>query len=180
MAKKTLQVVKKPPPQKLGGRPPKLSQDIIRELCNYIRMGSYVETAALACGLTRETFYQYLKQGNKDIDAGSYLTLSAMLVRELHKAVAHSELRDLKRLDDAAADDWRAVAWRLERRHSRNWSQKSALKLETEKPGFSDSESLHQQMAQLISQHEKEVLDGQPDDTENRDPELETDIGDIG
>lgn len=150
----------------LGGRPPKLSKKLIQEMSNLLRMGAYVESAALAIGMDKATFYSHLKKGNKDIDAGSYSTLSAILVREVHKATEVAVMRDLKRIDDAASEDWRAAAWKMERRHAAQWGNKSALKLEKDKPGFSDSESLHSQVAQLINDHEpQEGDDGQPDDT---------------
>ena len=147
--------VDKPKSRNLGGRPPKLSKKLIHEMSNLLRMGAYVESAALAIGLSRETFYAHLKKGNKDIDAGSYLTLSAILVREIHKATEVAVMRDLKRIDEAADADWRAAAWKMERRQAAQWGSKSAVKLEKEKPGFSDSESLHSEMAKLIATHEE-------------------------
>lgn len=167
---------------KLTGRPSKLTKAKIKEMCNFMRMGSYVESAALAIGLDKQNFYYHLKKGNKDIDAGSYMTISAILVRELHKAAAQAELRDLQRIDQAGLGDWRAAAWKLERRQAAKWGTKSALKLEKEKPGFSDSESLHAEMAKLIHAHEpQEGEDGtQSANEETGNETIEADYRDFG
>lgn len=172
--------VEKPKKKHPGGRPTKLSKKLITEMTNLLRMGAYVESAALAIGLDKTSFYAHLKKGNKDIDAGSNSTLSAILVREIHKATAQAVMRDLKRVDDAASEDWRAAAWKMERRFAHQWGTKSALKLEKDKPGFSDSESLHAEMAKLISEHEEGTDAAGPVDKEIGDTEIEGDYRNLG
>lgn len=138
----------------LGGRPTKFNQEIADKIVNYILMGSYVETAAQAAGIHKHTFYEWLKQGAHDQAAGK-ATLKAKFNDSVTRAVGMSQQRDLKTVDDAAKRDWRAAAWKLERRAPKDWGPKAALKIEEDKEGFSDEENIHAKLAELVSKHEE-------------------------
>lgn len=168
-----------------GGRPTKITPEITKKITDYILMGSYVETAATASGITKDTFYRWLKQGMKDRDAGDNDTLEAKFSDAVDRAVGEAEQRDLYRIDAAANEirdkveekkdilpdgttivtriitkgergDWRAAAWKLERRAPKRWGHKAALKIEDgEKEGFTDDENIHAEMARLVAEHEK-------------------------
>lgn len=109
------------PPGKPGA-PTKLTEELIENISNFIRMGSYLETAAESCGISRTVFLNWLRKGNKQKSG-----LHAALVRAVHKAAADAQQRDLKAIDDAAQGkggfkrDWKAAAWKMERRNRSTW-----------------------------------------------------------
>ncbi len=50
------------------GRPSKLSPELTRVICDAIRLGGYIETAVAYAGLSKETFYQWMKRGAKELE----------------------------------------------------------------------------------------------------------------
>lgn len=135
-----------------GGAPSKLTQELIENFSNLMRMGAYVESAAAACGISKDIFYQWLRKGNKKKSG-----MHRALVDAVHKAAAEGEFRDLANIDklamgvkpvferDASGQiildkegkpiqkvqgirpDWKASAWRLERRNPKNWGSRQTL-----------------------------------------------------
>jgi hypothetical protein len=92
-------------------------------ICNSILLGSYVETAAIAAGITKETFYAWLKQGNKAKEHG-HSTKFSRFSDAVNKAMADATIRDLDRIDRAADSQWQAAAWKLERKHPQQWGRR--------------------------------------------------------
>lgn len=106
-----------------SGRPTKLTPELQELICNYIRNGNYVETAAAAAGLHRSTFYDWLKTGAQQ-ESGIYKDFADAV----NEAVAQSEINDLRIIEEAAkAGAWQAAAWRLERRFNSHWGRKDKL-----------------------------------------------------
>lgn len=133
---------------KLAGAPTKCTQEIIDRITNLLRAGSYIETAASAVGISRPTFQKWLKKGSKEGCKNIY----GALVCAVEKAVADAQVRDLMNIDKAAMGlpvfaktpegklildenenpivtgylkdpDWKASAWRLERRNPKEWGR---------------------------------------------------------
>ena len=104
------------------GRPEKIDADIQAKICRTIRSGAYIETAAAYAGITKETFYKWLKRGKKD-SSGPYREFSDAV----GKALAEAELRDILRIDKAAESQWTAAAWRLERRFPERWARREKI-----------------------------------------------------
>jgi len=106
--------------RKKGGRPTKLTPEILSKICDALRAGNYRETAAAFAGIRKSTFYDWIRQGAR-APHGIY--------RELHdaveKALADSEARDVALIGKAAGDgDWQAAAWRLERKFPERWGRR--------------------------------------------------------
>jgi len=98
------------------GRKSKLTPERQERIINAIRAGSYVETAAALAGIHRDTLYDWLKRGRSEEEP--YATFLAAM----NEALASAELRDVMAISKAVADgDWRAAAWRLERKFPRRW-----------------------------------------------------------
>lgn len=121
-------------PKNKGGRPIELTTPLADEICNFIRLGSWMETAAQACGIHRETLREWLKRGNKWLKAkrrgrkvpeveNGFIDF----VQKARKAAAESELIDLERIDKAAEQVWQAAAWRLERRYPKRWGKRDSV-----------------------------------------------------
>jgi hypothetical protein len=102
---------------------PGISEEICNKIIKAIELGSYVETAAAFAGISKQTFYNWLKKG-----ARSKTGLEATLVDAVQKAMASSELRDLSRIEKAAESGiWQAAAWRLERKFPNRWGRKERI-----------------------------------------------------
>ena len=85
-------------PKKLQtGRPTLISKTIIADICNALRAGAYIETAAALSGINKSTLYEWLKRG-KQGSQGLHVEFS----NAVKKAMAESELRDLINIDNAA------------------------------------------------------------------------------
>jgi transposase len=109
------------------GSIPMLTEKLIVELSSFIAHGCYVETAVALCGISKQTFYRWLKDSQKE-DASDLLLKLSDAVK---KAAAESEVRDLAVIDKAAQEGvWQAAAWRLERKHPERWGRQSKVQLE--------------------------------------------------
>ena len=100
-------------------KPRKLTPEAIDRIIALVRAGNYIETSAASAGVDRDTLYVRMK---KDKD----------FAERLHKAVAEAEALDVARIAAAAATQWQASAWRLERRHPERWGQRVQLTVKQE------------------------------------------------
>jgi hypothetical protein len=141
-------------PKRDKGRPEIINQELIDTICNAIRMGVFVETAACFAGISKETWHAWLKKGAKEPDS-IYKHFSDSIL----KASADAIMRKVNYVDKAAATDWRAAAWHLERLSDR-FAQKAVIKHEddntpADKSSFS-GENLHKLLCDIINEDEKE------------------------
>lgn len=141
------------------GRPTVLTVEILDRICSLVRVGNYIETAANVAGVSKDTLYRWLKRGarmNRKVEKDPSVEVSQqdrMLMDfsdSLLEAVATAEAQDAAIIGRAAAGsaavtdpntgavlqpaqpgDWRAAAWRLERRNRRHWGRSSILGDET-------------------------------------------------
>jgi type IV secretory pathway TrbF-like protein len=104
------------------GRPTKLTQPIHDLIVKYIKSANYVETAAAAAGINKSTLYDWLKRGSAE-KSGIYADFS----NAVEKALAESEIADLKRIEQQSRESWQAAAWRLERRFPDRWGRKDKI-----------------------------------------------------
>ncbi len=113
----------------LGERPTKLSPELTKRLCALLYAGNYVETAAAACGIAKKTYYDWLRKGARDRDARKQTAL-AKFSHAIEKAMADSEVRDLKLIDRTAQEGvWQAAAWKLERRFPNRWGNRARMEV---------------------------------------------------
>lgn len=95
-------------------RRPKYSPAVQARICEAIRLGSTFELAAQYGGISKQTFYEWLKRKPDFADA-------------VKEAEAQAVVRWLARIEAAAMGDpekkikpeWQAAAWKLERRYPR-------------------------------------------------------------
>ena len=101
------------------GRPSKLTHERQAKICDAIRAGNYMETAAAFAGIDKTTLYAWLRKGRK-ANRGKHREF----VDAVEKAMADAEARDVAMIGKAAADGtWQAAAWRLERKHPDRWGR---------------------------------------------------------
>lgn len=135
------------------GSSPKLTEELIEKIATAMRNGAYVETAVAYCGISKDTFYRWLRMATKDSEKGLYRALSYAI----EKAWAEAEMKDIEAItkavegtpDQLAVDEdgkvitdvnglpvvaqyglppnWRAAAWRLERKFPQRWGRKTKL-----------------------------------------------------
>ena len=113
------------------GSTPALTEELIERLASTIRGGAYIETAAAFCGISKDTFYRWLRLAESE--------QSTELLRKLSDAVkkgmAEAELRDLNVIDKAAQGGvWQAAAWRLERKYHDRWGRQAKIQVEHSGP----------------------------------------------
>jgi hypothetical protein len=112
-------------PKGKPGRKTKLTPERQAKIVNAIRAGSYVETAAAAAGIDKVTLYRWLKRGGRFPG-----TIYADFADAVNEATAQAEMRDVLTISKAAGEgDWRAAAWRLERKYPKRWGTVSRTEL---------------------------------------------------
>lgn len=123
---------------KRRGPPSKITAARLKQICDFVRLGSWLETAAQASGISRETLRLWLKRSHAaqaKIDKGRKVSAEdkqlAAFVSDLRQAAAESELIDLERIDKAAEHVWQASAWRLERRFPKRWGNRQKIEQKT-------------------------------------------------
>lgn len=100
------------------GRPSKYSDQKAELIVKAVRAGNFVETAAALAGLSKQTVYGWIRAG-----ARSRKGKLRDFWTQIREAQAFAEARDLQELATAGANDWRARAWRLERRFGKRWAE---------------------------------------------------------
>ena len=106
---------------------PKLDPAITQRIVDLVRAGNTLDTAATACGIHRTTLHRWMRHG-KGQKRGRY----HKLFEQVEKAQAEAEARDVAIIAKAAGADWRAAAWRLERRFPRKYGPRVQLAIQEE------------------------------------------------
>jgi hypothetical protein len=100
------------------GRPTKCTPDVTRRLVEAFRVGA---THAIACeyaGIVKETMYQWFEKAAQGREP--YVTCAAQVKRSQGVAAVGW----LAKIEQAAsAGDWRAAAWKLERRYPEEYGR---------------------------------------------------------
>ncbi|MGB9937068.1 MAG: hypothetical protein ACPK7O_05060 [Methanobacterium sp.] len=109
--------------KKKMGRPSKLTKEIREEIASFLKAGCFIETACVMAGINKTTYYDWMKRGEKSSRYDKY--------RKFYEAVTHalswSQARDVAIISKAAEKDWRAAAWKLERRYPEKWGKKKVV-----------------------------------------------------
>ncbi len=107
-----------------GGRPTKLTPEVIKRIASALKAGAYPENAAAWAGVKPSTLRSWLY-------AAAQPGCKSKILREfsaaLDKALSEAELSDIGVITRAAqSGDWKAAAWRLERRFPKRWGRRDA------------------------------------------------------
>lgn len=124
------------------GRKVSLKQEVADKILGYIRAGSYIETAVVAAGIAKSTYYNWLAivaEERKQIEAARlaetpYRTSPQVrklikFVDAVEKAMAESEIYDLSKIKMASDKNWQAAAWRLERKYPKRWGRQDKVEM---------------------------------------------------
>ena len=108
------------------GRKTKCTAKTIARVAEGMRIGMTVELAAQYGGISKDTFYRWLKLANDPTADKVFSDFSDAI----KAAEADNAARCLLVIDDAANDgSWQAAAWMLERRHK--YQRQAAVQVET-------------------------------------------------
>lgn len=89
--------------KKVGpGAPPKLDKEVIGRIVNNLRAGAYIETAVVCAGVSKQIFYDWVKQAHRDKKAGLEDTIHQQLLDAVEKGMEECTLRDLANIDKCA------------------------------------------------------------------------------
>ncbi len=96
------------------GRPTKLTATVQQEVCKAIAMGMTFELAAQYAGISKTTFFRWMRQGEESEEGSPF----RHFWHSVKKAESKGALNALATINRAATDgSWQAAAWLLERRH---------------------------------------------------------------
>lgn len=105
------------------GRPTKLTPEIQQQIVALLRNGNYVETVCDYVGISKETFYDWLRRGEV---GGQRNTIYVEFSDAAKKAISAAETVALSEIRQGV-DNWQSRAWFLERRHRERWGNKQAV-----------------------------------------------------
>lgn len=96
----------------------KCTKTRVNRILRHIGEGLFRKDACLLAGISRDTFYQWIKEGKHDAKEGK-LTNERELYEGLEIAEAKAVKVHVRNVQLAGAKDWKASAWWLERtRHN--------------------------------------------------------------
>lgn len=106
------------------GRRTKLNDDVIKEIANHVRNGSFYKDAAVMVGIDNKTFHDWKNKGEEDIKNGKE-TIYSNFLHTLRQAEAIAKAEAIRYIQ--RSDDWKARAWYLERKYSDEYSLKQKI-----------------------------------------------------
>lgn len=104
----------------------KLTNNVIESICASIRSGSYVGAACGRARVSKRSFYDWRKRGEKEREDGKS-TIYVKFVDALEHAEADNEVMLVEAI--STHDDWRAKMEILKRRYPERWGDKSKTEL---------------------------------------------------
>lgn len=151
-------MTKKKKEEKTVGRLTKLTPKVQEDIVTVLRAGNYFETASAYAGISKSTFYNWLKRGERELqrvekDARYRVRQEEEIyvdfVCAVKEAVAEAEVRDVLTIGKASDKNWQASAWRLERRYPEKWGRK--LQQQVEHSGQIDTSKRAEEIEEYLN-----------------------------
>lgn len=111
-------------PRVKAGRPQKLDAEVQKKIIAAVKAGAFIETAAISAGICRATFQNWLRKGEAQKN-GIYRDF----FDAVNEAFADVSIKDIGLIGLAAERDWRAAAYRLEKRMPKEYGDRSRVEL---------------------------------------------------
>jgi len=162
-------------------RPTKLTHELISQADTLLRAGNWVDTVAQMLGVTRRTFYNWLKRGEEEAlrledggDMDEDENIFADFFHTVERARAFAEVNSVRVLRTGASQriegDWKAsLAW-LERARPDRWGKRQIeqkLTIAKEEPSRLPVEDLSDDaLDEVIAALERKQAQEQGDDGE--------------
>ncbi len=134
------------------GRPTKLTPAVSAAICESVRGGAWIETAAAAAGVDASTVHSWLRRADDKEDCGEPFIAFSLAYK---KARADAELEAISVIRGAMPKTWQAAAWYLERSYPERWGRRV---IATEKEGS---------VPFLVQLHNLASLMGVPEDDDD-------------
>lgn len=150
------------------GRKTKLTPELQNKICDAIRMGNYIETAAAYAGVNKTTLYDWLKRGARERERVEKNPSAKIKKSEapfvefsnaVEKALADAEVRDVLIIANAAKENWQAAAWRLERKFPERWGRKDKVQADVNHSGNMQVKQTHEHHYHIL----QEVIERHPE-----------------
>ena len=113
---------------KQSGRPSELNMEIAARICAHFQAGLFIQSALQAEQVPRRTYYKWIEQGERDLEAGKNSIFSEFL-HMIKKTEVEVETRNILAVQ-AGESGWQGAAWWLERRLPARWGNRMRLSLE--------------------------------------------------
>ena len=107
------------PEKHAGGRPTSLTLDVRRAIIESLRDGATISVSCSAAGISRQTFYDWIKRGQAEESPFKEF------IDICERVIAESEISAVASIRAAGKKNWKALAWLLSRRHRRRWGSDS-------------------------------------------------------
>ena len=108
------------------GRPSKLTDELCKEIVDYIKQGNYPSTAACLCGVAESTFYQWMKLG-RERKTGKFVEF----MEAVRSAEKFAEAYHIQLLRKAAEEgNVGASKWWLTNKFPEHWGKENQMKVE--------------------------------------------------
>lgn len=107
------------------GRPTKITEELVKTITEYIKAGNYPEVAASLAGVSRATFYNWLKKGHEHKTGIHHDFLDS-----IKEAEDYAEAAAVERIRRSGKDNWTALAWWLERKHPQKWGRQQTIEID--------------------------------------------------
>jgi hypothetical protein len=114
----------------------KLTKELIEKAADIIARGNYYKVAIDILGISEQSWYEWMRQGEMDKSKG-IKSLKSEFFESIKKAEADAIDRNLSIIQKAAMEgNWQASAWYLERKYPEQWGKRDNVNLTTDKDGF--------------------------------------------
>lgn len=133
-------------------RKTKLTKDLIKEAERLLRAGNYTVTVCQFLGISERTWYNWLNEGEKDLEAGKN-NLKVQFFQSVKKAESTSEIRNVQVVQNAAQEgDWKAAMTYLERKFPDRWGRREKVSADVSHSG--EVVDRHEQHTVIEVKHE--------------------------
>lgn len=109
-------------PRKVGA-PSKFTPERVAIIIKTLKAGNYRKIAAEYAGASYPVFNKWMRIGEQGKDP-----IFVKFRADVLAAEREAEIRCVQRVVDAAAEDWKAAGWWLERKNHARWGKKDQIK----------------------------------------------------
>jgi hypothetical protein len=106
----------------------KLTPDLSQKILNLVKMGNTVTIAVDVVGISRETYYAWIKRGKKDKEAGKK-TIFSDFSDEVERAPSFTFAFHVGRIYEDAKINANSSKWWLEKKHPDQFGSKQQLEI---------------------------------------------------
>lgn len=109
----------------------KLTPEMQDKICKAIADGNYIETACQLSGISKETYYRWIKyaEGEEAPEWGGDKEIYCNFYDAIKKAESEAEAFFLSQIKRAAPRSWQAAAWYCERKMPDKYGQRQRMDL---------------------------------------------------